>query len=192
MKFALTKFAAERHFDSKGTGTIITDRTFVEFATEVNEHIVTREEEGEFPFSRLFFFPNWTNARASVRKITPKNEHRLKSGYFARTDGELPVLCRWFDRMGAWAEDNPSSASCLCVVCYNKEQLAKEGTKIEADWGIVALLGLERYKPEPMAPMTILRNSLGVAEGGNGVALDRTKYLESVKFWDNHAKVRNS
>jgi hypothetical protein len=38
-----------------------------------------------------------------------------------------------------------------------------------------------------MSPITILRNSLGVNEGGSGVALDHEKYLQSVDFWQKNA-----
>lgn len=33
----------------------------------------------------------------------------------------------------------------------------------------------------------MMRNALGKEEGGSGVPLDRSKYTESVKFWENHA-----
>jgi hypothetical protein len=41
-----------------------------------------------------------------------------------------------------------------------------------------------------MAPITMLRNALGVEEGGSGVPLDRAAYLESVEFWNTHANWR--
>jgi len=34
-----------------------------------------------------------------------------------------------------------------------------------------------------MDPITMMRNALGKEEGGSGVPLDKTKYMESVKFW---------
>jgi len=46
---------------------------------------------------------------------------------------------------------------------------------------------------EPMPPVTMMRNALGVSEGGSGVPLDREAYRRSVEFWENHAvaKVTN-
>lgn len=38
-------------------------------------------------------------------------------------------------------------------------------------------------------PITIMRNSLGVEEGGSGVPLDRAAYEASVAFWENRAAV---
>jgi hypothetical protein len=42
----------------------------------------------------------------------------------------------------------------------------------------------------PLAPITIMRNALGVAEGGSGVSLDRDAYRRSVEFWNAHANWR--
>ena len=42
----------------------------------------------------------------------------------------------------------------------------------------------------PLAPITIIRNALGVEEGGSGVAIDRAAYQRSVDFWDRHANWR--
>ncbi len=60
----------------------------------------------------------------------------------------------------------------------------------DADWGIVAILGQSHPVEEPMKPETMLRNALGIEEGGSGVKLDREKYLESVNFWDKNATVK--
>ncbi len=42
----------------------------------------------------------------------------------------------------------------------------------------------------PMTPITMLRNALGVEEGGSGVPLDRDAYRRSVAFWDANANWR--
>ncbi len=42
----------------------------------------------------------------------------------------------------------------------------------------------------PMAPITMMRNALGVAEGGSGVALDPDAYRRSVAFWSANANWR--
>jgi hypothetical protein len=36
----------------------------------------------------------------------------------------------------------------------------------------------------------MLRNALGVEEGGSGVPLDRTAYRRAVAFWEQHANWR--
>ena len=39
-------------------------------------------------------------------------------------------------------------------------------------------------------PITMLRNALGVEEGGSGVPVDRDAYARSVAFWSVHANWR--
>ena len=73
---------------------------------------------------------------------------------------------------------------------YDRAQMAKEGTPIDADWGIVGCLYTMEPAEIPMVPITMLRNALGVAEGGSGVALDREAYRRSVEFWEKHANWR--
>ena len=48
----------------------------------------------------------------------------------------------------------------------------------------------EQPEDIPMAPITMMRNALGVAEGGSGVALDREAYIRSVAFWEANANWR--
>lgn len=42
----------------------------------------------------------------------------------------------------------------------------------------------------PMVPVTMMRNALGVAEGGSGVPVDREAFRRSVEFWERHANWR--
>ena len=58
------------------------------------------------------------------------NRHLLRSDYEARTSDELPVLVRWFEGV------EPPVAEYLIAILYSREQLAKEGTLIAADWGV--------------------------------------------------------
>jgi hypothetical protein len=96
-------------------------------------------------------------------------------------------------------------AEYLIVVVYSKEQIDKEGREMEgegnnpeekfipfdADWGVVAILGQTHPNEEPMQPVTMMRNALGVEEGGSGEPLDRKKYLDSVLFWNHNAIVKS-
>ena len=127
---------------------------------------------------------NWTTTRSSVVPINDANRQHLRTGYEARTKGELPVLVRWFEGI------DPPVAEYLLPILYSREQLAREGEPIAADWGVVGCLYTLAPEEIPMAPITMMRNALGVEEGGSGVALDRGAYRRSVAFWEAHANWR--
>ena len=94
------------------------------------------------------------------------------------------MLVRWFEGI------EPPVARFLIPILYNRIQLAQEGTVIDADWGVVGCLYTQEPEELPMAPITRMRNALGVAEGGSGIALDRHAYKQSVAFWERHANWR--
>jgi hypothetical protein len=84
-------------------------------------------------------------------------------------------------------------AEYLVIVLYSKEQLEKEATSeyvIDGDWGIVAILGQMSAVEEPMKPITMMRNALGMEEGGSGVPIDKEAYKKSVDFWSKNATVK--
>lgn len=194
MKVALTRFAIDKHFNPEGTGTKINIEPD-KFEAVVNALLTLGQgrggciiREGYAPFCKLLFVENWTNALTGTIPITDQNRDVLQSGYEARKDGELPVLCRWFEY-----DVLVPVAKYLCIVLYNKEQMKKEGTDIgEADYGIVAILGQMHNEEEPMPPITMMRNALGVDEGGSGFPLDRAAYQRSVDFWSQNAVWKRS
>lgn len=190
MKIVLTEFAKKRHFpgDEPKSGTIIPDISSEEFVKQINHIHETTEDQklidGYAPFCKLYPVENFTLARSGAIEITPENEQYLKTGYKARVDGELPVLARWFEGI------KPPVAKYLMIVLYSAEQLAKEGSPIDGDYGIVAILGQETPEETPMPPITMMRNALGIKEGGSGHPLDRKAYEKSVRFWLKHATVQ--
>ena len=76
------------------------------------------------------------------------------------------------------------------MILYDREQLSKEGTVIDPDWGVVGCMYTEAPEEIPMAPITMMRNALGVDEGGSGVPIDRAAYRRSVEYWRTHANWR--
>lgn len=191
MKIVLTEFAKKRHFpgDEPKSGTIIPDISPEEFTKEINFIYESTDEgfiNGYAPFCKLYPVENWTKARSGAIEITPENEKYLKSGYKARVDGELPVLVRWFEGVQS------PVAKYLMIVLYSAEQLEKEGSPIDGDYGIVAILGQEDFNETPMPPITMMRNALGIEEGGSGHPLDRKAYEKSVRFWSKYATVQHS
>lgn len=94
------------------------------------------------------------------------------------------MLVRWFEGV------EPAVANFLLPILYSRDQLAKEGEAIEADWGVVGCLYTMAPEEIPMAPITTLRNALGVAEGGSGVPVNHEACRQSVAFWDMHGNWR--
>jgi len=186
----LTGFARGRHFDDpEFRGTKVLDHSPEKFVGKVNELLRAGEAElaeGYAPFCQHAFVKNFTDARLGSAPITPDNEHLLKSGYEARTPEELPVLTRWFEG----DEVSVPRAEWLDVILYDRQQLAEEGIDIEAEYGIVAVLGVPTPEEPPLDPNGTLRNALGSEYGGSGVPIDRASYARSVEFWSNYALVR--
>ena len=184
MTIALTDFARRRLFPGDGRRTAIQDCTPEAFVARLNADAPARVIPGYAPFCVLHAHRNWTSTRCSVIALDDGNRHRLRSAYEARTPAELPVLVRWFEGL------EPPVAAYLVPILYDRAQLAKEGTPIVADWGIVGCLYTMAPEEIPMVPITMLRNALGVDEGGSGVPIDRGAYARAVDFWARHANWR--
>jgi hypothetical protein len=184
MSIILTPFARTRLFPKDPRRNTIQDCTPEEFALHLNTHPPLRVLDGYAPFCKLHVHRNWTSTRCLTVPVTDANRHLLRSGYEARTKDELPVLVRWFE------EVEVPVAEYLVVILYSANQLAKEGAPIDGDWGVVGCLYTMTPEEIPMAPVTMMRNALGVEEGGSGVPLDREAYRHSVAFWERNANWR--
>ncbi|KFH07201.1 DUF3228 domain-containing protein [Toxoplasma gondii VAND] len=98
----------------------------------------------------------------------------------------------------SYAKDALMPAAFLDLILYSREQIAKEtaaesNTAVVIDpnapaWSIIAVKAQNEKYSLPMAPITMLRNTL-IEEGGSGVALDREAYKASVAYWKTHAIV---
>lgn len=184
MSIVLTDFARTRLFPRQSRRNTIQDCSAEEFERHLNEVPPVKVLDGYAPFCKLHVHRNWTTTRCIAVPITEDNRHHLRSDYEARSSDELPVLVRWFEGV------EPPVADYLLVIVYDRAQLAKEGTRIDADWGVVGCLYSAEPEEIPMAPITMLRNALGVEEGGSGVPIDREAYARSVAFWSTHANWR--
>lgn len=186
MGIVLTDFARGRLFPRDGRRNAVQGCTAEQFEQHLNAQPPLKVLEGYAPFCRLHVHRNWTQTRCLTIPITDGNRHLLRSGYEARAKSELPVLVRWFEGLEA------PVAAYLVVILYSREQMQKEGDRIKADWGVVGCLATAEPEEIPMAPITMMRNALGVEEGGSGVALDRAAYRRSVAYWETHANWRPS
>jgi len=184
MSICLTPFARRRLFPRESRSNTIQDISAEEFEAYLNSHEPDVVIEGYAPFCKLHVHRNWTSTRCATVEITADNQHQLRSAYEARSREELPVLVRWFEGV------EPPVANWLIPILYSAEQMAKEGSPITADWGVVGCLYTMEPREIPLAPITILRNAMGVEEGGSGVPVDRAAYAQSVEFWDRHANWR--
>jgi hypothetical protein len=150
--------------------------------------------DGYADFCKHIFVPNFTDAPVLALEITNENQHLLKTGYEARTEKELPVLVRYFEKE---AFGPLPKAKYLDVILYSFEQIQKEKAAMgdvedqgEYDWGIISVKPQDEEFESPMQPITMMRNALGKEEGGSGVGLNREKYLKSVEYWSKHALVK--
>jgi hypothetical protein len=180
----MTDFARPRLFPRQPRRNTIQDITAEEFERYLNDHPPLKVLEGYAPFCRLHVHRNWTSTRCLTVPVTEANRRQLRSGYEARNANELPVLVRWFEGV------EPPVAGYLIAILYSSGQLAREGAPIDAEWGIVGCMYTDAPEEIPMAPITMMRNALGVAEGGSGVPLDPVAYRRSVEYWDAHANWR--
>lgn len=183
-KIALTSFARKRLFPGPDRLDKLQGVTPEAFEQYINANEPEKILDGYAPFCKLYAYKNWTESRCMTIKITRSNRHLLRSAYESRTKEELPVLTRWFEGVEA------PRAGHLLVILYSREQMEKEGDNVDADWGVVGCLPTADLSETPIAPITMMRNALGVEEGGSGVAIDREAYQQSVEFWDQHATWR--
>ncbi|KAL6060378.1 DUF3228 domain-containing protein (Fragment), variant 2 [Balamuthia mandrillaris] len=228
-RIRLHPFAFRQFEDASYAGTRIVGMSKAEFEEKVNHHYDRKEAESETtclaegyaPFCKHLFIPNFTGATVGSLRITPENEHLLRSDYVARREGELPVLTRWFPH----DKVTPPTAAFLDIILYSyvffflhrlllfivqchdqaetnnrKEQIDKEDAAMGSNessslsnqnyqWGIVSIKAQNEEFELPMAPITMMRNALGITDGGSGVALDRDAYARSVAYWKEHANV---
>jgi hypothetical protein len=185
MRIVLTDFAIGRLFPKRRRSNTIQDCTAEEFECQLNERTPLHVLDRYADFCKLHVHANWTSTRCLTIPITSENRHLLRSAYEARNKSELPVLTRWFEGV------QPPVAKYLIPILYTREQLQKEGEKIKADWGVVGCLYTLEPAEIPMAPITMMRNALGVAEGGSGAPLDRAAYQRAVDFWERNANWRD-
>ncbi len=184
MTIAMTDFALPRLFPRQRRRNTIQDISADAFIRHLNEQAPYRVLPGYAPFCTLHVHRNWTSTRCLTAPVTDANRHLLRSGYEARHATELPVLVRWFEGV------EPPVADYLIAILYSRAQLEKEGTRIDADWGVVGCLYTSEPQEIPMAPVTMMRNALGVGEGGSGVPLEHAAYRRSVDYWSRNANWR--
>lgn len=148
LKIRLDEFAFRQFDDPTYLGTQLrTDKA--EFMQKLNELLASdrslRLVDGYAPFCKHIFVKNWVpGVSVGAAKITPENVHLLQSGYKARTEKELAVLCRWFPKDKVEIPE----ATMLDLILYSREQVIKEceamGNPVpteDYDWALISVKG---------------------------------------------------
>ncbi len=198
----LTEFAL-RHFDKEFGGTKILNLEPKNFEEQLNVALnlynstatadvsnsglpfVAKIMGGYAPFCKLVAVHNSTDAKVGAIPITVSNYQYIRSGFFARKEGEFDTFSRWIE-----LPVSVPKAKYLMVVLYNREQINKEAIAdynkkianggidsiglekpepFDGDWGVVAILGQNNPEEEPMKPATFDRNYMPIEFGGSGM-----------------------
>ena len=105
------------------------------------------------------------------------------------------VRSQRYDKAAAIKESEKRLIEELCVHPLINEDNLKLMVGLFSDgedgWSVVAIMAHNGAEPEPMKPITMMRNALGASEGGNGVSIDKKKYEKSVEFWKKHVSVKS-
>lgn len=175
---------------------------------EVDNDFVKILDHNEWKFCRYLIFKNEdSKIKSSVAKLTLDMYPFIRTSYEARQEGELPVLMRWAELPKGF--DAPVAKYIVCVL-YSREHLLKEHNAIEEKqckedperishdfelkedqkYGLVAILTCPEPNPDPILPITQMRNALGAEEGGNGQKINKEEYISATKFWQEHITLR--
>lgn len=151
----------------------------------------------EWEFCKYLVIKNDFDVKCAVREITLDIYPYIRTDYVQRTPEELAVLSRFAQLPPGFKSQR---ANYIVLVLYSKRQLEKEFKPKEegqefyfddsVEWGIVSIMGTMEPKPDPLVPITIMRNALGIEEGGNGETLNRESYNQSVEFWSKYILVK--
>jgi hypothetical protein len=76
------------------------------------------------------------------------------------------------------------------VIVYSHDKLGAEAST-DADYEIVSINARLTVGPEPMQPITMARNMLGLA-GGTKATYTAEQFAEAIMFWSHHAMSRAS
>ena len=153
--------------------------------------------DSEWSFCKYLVIPNEFGVKCAVRPITLDIYPYIRTDYSQRTPEELAVLTRYVQLPPGFKS---ADANYIVLVLCSKEQLQKEFKPKEegqdfyfddnVEWGVVSIMGTMEPKPDPLVPITIMRNALGIKEGGNSMPINIIEYNKSVEFWRNYILVK--
>ena len=178
-------FCLANTFDPTRAGTTVTGITVDRFMWRVN----SQHDEGgrvevsnEYPeiCRHLFLRNRFTTTRRGVVQITPEMEVISEMVVRGGQEGKEEA----YESLSVDASSvHPPKAEWLDVILYSREHLASEGIEIEGDWGVAAVLGVEKPTQTPLKRSTLERNAKGTDAGGNGFDVTAEQYAESDAYW---------
>lgn len=184
-----------RDFDKEKRPKTYINYSKEEFANKVNWFYSKEKlKDGYAPFCKHLLMPNFViGLKSRILPITKEIESLIITTYEARTPNELPVLTRYVD-ISSISHLTIPDAKYLDIILYSKEQIVKEKIAmkeadlnqteaIDFDYAIISIKPQDTDYELPMTPITMMRNALGITEGGSGILLDRKAYLASVDYW---------
>ncbi|MFT5130270.1 MAG: hypothetical protein ACI8W8_003899 [Rhodothermales bacterium] len=190
MHIAMTPFA-ERQYAAEFSGTRVTPEIVASLIQDAQAPYGI--SPGYADFNQVLAIAN-TDANGRhcyplrqcviFRELARASGASFHSAYEARRPEELAVLTEWVTGV------EPPLAPFVHLIIYSRAQLEKEDEPVDADWGIVAINASAGPAVDPMRPITMMRNGLGVEHGGSDVEIDPVAYAASVDFWSRHVMVR--
>jgi hypothetical protein len=192
-----------RQFSPGFSGTKVDLEIKEELLGVINDSLTYSSDTGtylmdsEWDFCKYLVIKNDFDVKCAVREITLDIYPYIRTDYVQRTPDELPILSRFTQLPPGFKSQE---ANYIVLVLYSREQLSKEFKPKEegqefyfddnVEWGIISIMGTMEPQPDPLVPITIMRNALGIEEGGNGETLNRKVYNESVDFWTKYILVK--
>jgi hypothetical protein len=117
---------------------------------------------------------------SGVVALTP--ETQLVATYQARRDGEEAFI-------DVTARGAKLPAAAVDLVCYRPDVLGADASTIPSDYEIVSINARATGSSddtEPMHPIAMMRNFLGLA-GGTKTEYTAAQFADAIRFWSQHA-----
>lgn len=115
---------------------------------------------------------------SGVVELTEGSE--LKASFEARRKDEKPYI-------HITAKGKKAPAKVVELVLYSQEILGKDASPAEADYEVISI-NASAMKDEPMTPMAMARNFLGL-DGGTPAEYSAQQFAEAIAYWNCHAMV---
>jgi hypothetical protein len=179
MKIALTKFAAERHTPTSGRSFFKGDAEQLIGHVAASWHM-RRAGQGRQSLDEVVVVPMpyaVATKEFQCNTVLADESTRFVAGVERRQEKEEPFISVRAHR------DSPTiKTTHAWVVCYHYGVLSEDEREgVTADWYIVSI-GASDTNDEPMYPLTMARNQLGL-EGGTKVDYPKEEWARAVHYW---------